>query len=103
MYFHFLSGFRKEEKDELISIRSITHRAREYNLPSVNLFGVDEAPSANSSAGLESGGVCTRDPVGFLADIGADIEGLREFDKLNGLPSSESLSPVEPVKEGYVI
>jgi hypothetical protein len=32
-----------------------------------------------------------------LREIGADIEGRREFAKLNGRPSSESLSPVVPL------
>jgi hypothetical protein len=52
-------------------------------------------PSSSNSAGLDGGGECTRDTLDFL-EIGADIEGLRELAKLNGLPSSESLSPVAP-------
>lgn len=58
-------------------------------------FGVLDAPSPRKP-GLAGGGVCTLDePDGFLADIGADIDGLR-LAALNGRPSSESLSPVEP-------
>lgn len=70
------------------------------NLPSSNRLGVLEAPSPKSSAGLDSGGVCTRDPLAFLVLIGADIEGRREFVKLSGRPSS-SLSPVlAPERKG---
>lgn len=62
-------------------------------------MGVLEAPSPKSSPGLESGGVCTRDPLAFLALIGADIEGRREFVRLSGRPSS-SLSPLlAPARE----
>lgn len=61
------------------------------------LLGVLEAPSPRKP-GLTAGGVCTLDdddPDGFLVDIGADIDGLL-FATLNGLPSSESRSPVDP-------
>lgn len=58
-------------------------------------FGVLDAPSPKK-LGLAGGGVCTLDePDGFLVDIGADIDGLR-LAALNGRPSSESLSPLEP-------
>lgn len=63
------------------------------NIPSSSRLGVLDALSPNSSAGLDSGGVWTRDPLAFLALIGADIEGRREFVRLSGLPSS-SLSPL---------
>lgn len=67
-------------------------------LPSgVSLFGVLEAPSPLKNPGLANGGVCTRDDEldAFRVPIGADIDG-RRLTKLNGRPSSESLSPVEP-------
>ena len=67
-------------------------------LPSaVSLFGVLDAPSPLKNPGLASGGVCTRDDEldGFRVEIGAEIDG-RRFTKLNGRPSSESLSPVAP-------
>ena len=65
-----------------------------------SLFGVlDDAPSPiNNSAGLAGGGECTLDPLGFLEDIGADIDG-RLLTKLKGRPSSESLSPVAPERK----
>lgn len=59
-----------------------------------------EAPSPKNP-GLAGGGVWTRDDEldGFRDDaIGADIDGLR-LTKLNGRPSSESLSPVEPPED----
>lgn len=65
------------------------------DLPSANRFGVLEAPSPiNNSVGLVGSGECTLEPEGFLADIGADIDG-RLFTKPNGRPSSGSLS-LEP-------
>lgn len=78
------------------TIRSDLRREIQGNLPSANLLGVLVDPSSSNSEGPEGGGVWTRETLDFL-DIGADIEGLREFDKLNGLPSSESLSPAAPV------
>lgn len=58
-------------------------------------MGVLEAPSPRKP-GLTAGGVCTLDePDGFLDVICADIDGLL-FATLNGLPSSESRSPVDP-------
>lgn len=67
------------------------------NLPSDKRFGVLEAPSPNNSSdGLDGDGVCTREPDGFLDVIGAEIDCLRVFAKLKGLPSSESLSPAIP-------
>lgn len=56
-----------------------------------------DAPSPLKNPGLASGGVCTRDDEldGFRVEIGAEIDG-RRFTKLNGRPSSESLSPVAP-------
>lgn len=63
--------------------------------PSANRFGVLEAPSPiNSSEGLVGSGEWTLEPEGFLADIGADIDG-RLFTNPNGRPSSGSLS-LEP-------
>lgn len=65
---------------------------------SVSRFGVlCEAPSPLKKPGLANGGVCTRDDEldGFRVEIGADIDG-RRLTRLNGLPSSESLSPVVP-------
>lgn len=70
-------------------------------LPSdVSLFGVlCEAPSPDRKLGLANGGVWTRKDEldGFRVEMGADIDG-RRLTKLNGLPSSESLSPVPPSK-----
>lgn len=56
-----------------------------------------DAPSPLKNPGLANGGVCTRDDEldGFRVEIGAEIDG-RRFTKLNGRPSSESLSPVAP-------
>ena len=67
-----------------------------WTLPSKR-FGVLEAPSLSSSAGLEGGGVCTREPVGRFV-IGAEIDGRLELARLKGRPSSESLSAELPGK-----
>lgn len=67
-------------------------------LPSgVSLFGVLDAPSPLKKPGLAKGGVWTRDDEldGFRVEIGAEIDG-RRLTRLNGRPSSESLSPVAP-------
>lgn len=67
-------------------------------LPSgVSLFGVLDVPSPPKNPGLARGGVWTRDDEldGFRVEIGAEMDG-RRFTRLNGLPSSESLSPVVP-------
>lgn len=79
----------------------MTFLALIFNLPSdKSRFGVLDAPSPKNP-GLAGGGVWTLDDEldGFLDAIGADIDGLR-FTKLNGRPSSESLSPVEPPVNG---
>lgn len=69
------------------------------DLPSANRFGVLEAPSPiNSSDGLVGSGECTLEPDGFLADIGAEIDG-RLFTNPNGRPSSGSLSLEPAVKK----
>lgn len=56
-----------------------------------------DVPSPLKKPGLVRGGVCMRDDEldGFRVEIGAEIDG-RRFTKLNGRPSSESLSPVAP-------
>lgn len=75
------------------------------NLPSgVSLFGVLDVPSPPRNPGLARGGVCTRDDEldGFRVVIGAEIDG-RRFTRLNGLPSSESLSPVAPPSQTNTI
>lgn len=68
-----------------------------YSPSGVSLFGVLDVPSPPKNPGLASGGVWTRDDEldGLRVEIGAEIDG-RRFTRLNGLPSSESLSPVEP-------
>ena len=72
------------------------------NLPSESLFGVLVDPSSSRWLdGLASGGECTRETLD-LRDLGADIEGRREFARLNGRPSSESLSPVVPVNKFFL-
>lgn len=78
-----------------VSVRRIFFK---WYLPSaVSRFGVLDAPSPLKNPGLANGGVCTRDDEldGFRVEIGAEIDG-RRFTKLNGRPSSESLSPVAP-------
>lgn len=70
-------------------------------LPSLSRFGVLEAPSRSSSAGLVGGGgVWIRDPLGFRAEMGAEMEGRRELANVRGRPSSESLSPAVAVTKG---
>lgn len=74
----------------LITVRS------SLNIPSDSLFGVLVEPSSRRWLdGLVNGGECTRERLD-LREIGADIDGLRELAKLNGRPSSESLSPDVP-------
>lgn len=76
--------------------RSARCKGTDDNSPSNSRLGVLDAPSPSSSAGLVSGGVCTRDPLAFLVLIGADIEGRREFVRLSGRPSSSLFSGFAP-------
>lgn len=88
----FCSGGNVKDKEKKTNLKC------KYSPSIDSLFGVLDAPSPPRNPGLAKGGVCTRDDelAGFrVADIGADIDG-RRFTKLNGLPSSESLSPVDP-------